>query len=308
MSMFPVFVPKLLPREEYFVSGRRSCKGCGKALSVRMISKMMGKAVIPPCQGKDSSFPLRSQQTGTGVAWDEITSGDVTISFVNQCIRQNERTRKDTGSAKGIGKAVIGIDRRIFTKDPLALSELFTDQKHVVYICYDSEIYMNDLIKRSAVSLDAHGDSHVLEKDEMKAFIANKNIPAQVWESAFSYVATGCPSFPLDLMEKIKKAMHITGSAFISVLTPCPTAWLFKPELTAHLGTLAVATGFFPLFEAASDTVSITKPIAQRRPLSDYFGLQQRYVSFPPEYRALIQEVVSEEYEKLLSRTTKRSA
>ena len=102
--------------------------------------------------------------------------------------------------------------------------------------------------------------------------------------------------------------MHIPGSAFISVLTPCPTAWLFKPELTAHLGTLAVTTGFFPLFEAESDTVSITKPIAQLRPLSDYFAVQQRYVAFPPEYGALMQEVVSEEYEKLLSRTKKRSA
>ena len=185
---------------------------------------------------------------------------------------------------------------------------MFTDQKDVVYICYDSERYMDDLIKRFAVSLDAHGDSHVFAKDEMRTFIANKNIPAQVRESAFPYVATGCPSFPLDLMEKIKKAMHIPGSAFISVLTPCPTAWLFKPELTAHLGTLAVTTGFFPLFEAESDTVSITKPIAQLRPLSDYFAVQQRYVAFPPEYRALMQEVVSEEYEKLLSRTKKRSA
>ena len=305
MSMFPVFVPKLLPRDEYFVSGRRSCKGCGKALSVRMISKMMGKAAISSGRDKDSSFPLRSQQTGTGVAWDEITSGDVTISFVKQYI---EKARKKKGSAKGTGKAVIGIDRRIFAKDPLALSEMFTDQKDVVYICYDSERYMDDLIKRFAVSLDAHGDSHVFAKNGMRTFIANKNIPAQVRESVFPYVATGCLSFPLDLMEKIKKAMHIPGSAFISVLTPCPTAWLFKPELTAHLGTLAVTTGFFPLFEEQSDTVSITKPIAQLRPLSDYFAVQQRYVTFPPEYRALMQEVVSEEYEKLLSRTKKRSA
>jgi len=273
-----------------------------------MISKMMGKSVISSGQEKDSSFPLRSQQTGTGVAWDEITSGDVTISFVNQYILQNEKARKDKNSTKPIGKAVIGIDRRIFAKDPLALAEMFTDQKDVVYICYDSERYMDDLIKRSAVSLDSHGDSHVLTKDEIRTFIKNKNIPAQVWESAFPYVATGCPSFPLDLMEKIKKAMHIPGSAFISVLTPCPTAWLFKPELTAHLGTLAVTTGFFPLFEAESDTVSITKTIAKCRPLSDYFAVQQRYVAFPPEYTALMQEVVAEEYETLLSRTKKRSA
>ena len=101
--------------------------------------------------------------------------------------------------------------------------------------------------------------------------------------------------------------MHIPGTAFISVLTPCPTAWLFKPELTAHLGALAVNTGFFPLYETESDTVPLTKRIAQPRPLSDYFEAQQRYVAFPPEYRALLQEVVSEEYEKLVAHTKKRS-
>ncbi len=57
-------------------------------------------------------------------------------------------------------------------------------------------------------------------------------------------------------MEKIKKALTVNGTAFISVLTPCPTAWLFKPELTAHLGDLAVNTGFYPLYEMEGDTIT----------------------------------------------------
>ncbi len=51
---------------------------------------------------------------------------------------------------------MVGIDRRIFSKDLLALSEMFRDEKNVVYVCYDSEMYMDEMLKRSAPSLDAH--------------------------------------------------------------------------------------------------------------------------------------------------------
>ena len=54
-SLYPVYVPKLLSRDEHFVSGRRSCKGCGKALSVRMICKMMGQDAVAPAPAGESS-------------------------------------------------------------------------------------------------------------------------------------------------------------------------------------------------------------------------------------------------------------
>ena len=305
MSMFPVYIPKLLPRDENFVSGRRSCKGCGKALSIRMISKMMGNKVILSSPAQDASFPARDNQTSTGFIWDEITSGDLTTSFVDRLIAENQ-SRTTGGSSKRGTKAVIGIDRRIFSKDLLALPEMFRGEKNVVYICYDSEMYMNEMLKRSAPSLDAHQASHDLTKEELHTFIRDKNIPVQVKEFAPAYSATACPSFPLDLMEKIKKALTVNGTAFISVLTPCPTAWLFKPELTAHLGDLAVNTGFYPLYEMEGDTVQLTKRVAQPKPLSEYFKLQQRYLAFPPEWLALLQEVTSEEYGKLVAHTKKK--
>ena len=183
---------------------------------------------------------------------------------------------------------------------------MFREEKDVVYICYDSEMYMDELIKSSAPSLDAHAAPHDPTKEELQTFIQNKNIPLQVKDFALSYSATACPSFPLDLMEKIKKALKTTGTAFISVLTPCPTGWLFKPEMTAHLGVLAVNTGFYPLYEIEDNTEQLTKRIAQPKPLSEYFKLQQRYLSFPTEWLALLQEVASEEYEKLVAQTKKK--
>ena len=300
MSTFPVYIPKLLPRDENFVSGRRSCRGCGKALSIRMISKMMGNKVIVSGPAQDASFPARYNQTSTGSSWDEITSGDV----VDRLIAENQSTAKAV-SSKRPTKPVVGIDRRIFSKDLLALSELFGEEKDAVYICYDSEMYMDELRRRSAPSLDAHAVSHDLTKEEAQTFLRDKNIPLQVQELNLAYSATACPSFPLDLMAKIKKALKVTGTAFISVLTPCPTGWLFKPELTAHLGALAVETGFYPLYEVENNRVHITQRIAQPKPISEYFKLQQRYLAFPPEWITLLQEVISEEYGKLVAHTKK---
>ncbi len=223
----------------------------------------------------------------------------MTDSLIDRILTGNERDSEAEGFGKRIRKAVIGIDKRIFAKDPLALTGIIKEQKEIIYICYDSEMYMDEFIKRFLPSMDAHGESHPLGKNEVREFIHNKNIPSLVRENSVAYAATSCSSYPLDLMEKIKKGLQVSGTAFINVLTPCPTTWLFNPDLTVNLGVLAVNTGFYPLFEIESGKLKVTKRVLKLQPLADYFKMQQRYIPFPPEMISLIQEVIVEEYEKL---------
>jgi len=244
-------------------------------------------------------LPSGYAQAGVGLTWDELSSDDLTDSLIDRISAGNGRDSEAEGSGKRIRKAVIGIDRRIFFKDPLALSEIIKEQKEIIYICYDSEMYMDEFIKRFLPSMDAHGESHPLGKNEVREFIHNKNIPSLVRENSVAYAATSCSSYPLDLMEKIKKGLQVSGTAFINVLTPCPTTWLFNPDLTVNLGVLAVNTGFYPLFEIESGKLKVTKRVLKLQPLADYFKMQQRYIPFPPEMISLIQEVIVEEYEKL---------
>jgi len=262
---------------------------------------MLGKDIVSSGVA-GAALPFSSStQTGVGLAWDELLSGDVTASLLDRLAEDSEGNEKGKGRNKGIKKTVIGIDRRIFSKDPLALTGILKEHKQAIFICYDSEMYMDELLKRFLPSLDAHGDTHPVGKAEMRGFIRNKNIPSQVRESDLPYSATCCPSFPLDLMEKIKKGLQISGTAFISVLTPCPTGWLFNPDQTAHLGFLAVNTGFYPLFEVEAGRLKVTQRISKPHPLGEYFNAQQRYTPFPPEITSLMQEVVGEEYERLLT-------
>ena len=43
---FDVYASRLMPREEFFTSGHRSCQGCGEALAVRWVCKAIGKDAV----------------------------------------------------------------------------------------------------------------------------------------------------------------------------------------------------------------------------------------------------------------------
>ncbi len=66
MNQFPVYVPKLLPAEENYLSGRRSCQGCGKALAARIVAKAAG-AVFP------DQLPPQASVTAQSYAYDDLT-------------------------------------------------------------------------------------------------------------------------------------------------------------------------------------------------------------------------------------------
>ena len=307
-SLYPVYVPKLLSRDEHFVSGRRSCKGCGKALSVRMIGKMMGKEMIASAPARERAEAAGCVPAGMGSPWDELTSGNLTLSCADRLMSARGTSPEGHGAHRKVRKAVIGLDMRVFSKDPLMQEEVVKGNREALYVCYDSEMYMDALIRRTTPTLYGHESLHLPGKQELSDFIKNKNVPLPIRESALSYVATACPSFPLDLLVKIKKGLRARGTSFISLLTPCPTGWLFSPELTAQMGVMAVESGFYPLMEMESGSVRITETVSRLRPLSDYFKAQHRYVAFPPPLIALLQEIVSEEYAGLVDRARGKDA
>ena len=307
-SLYPVYVPKLLSRDEHFVSGRRSCKGCGKALSVRMICKMMGKEMIASAPARERAEAAGCVPAGMGSPWDELTSGNLTLSCADRLMTAHGTSPEGQGAHRKVRKAVIGLDMRVFSKDPLMQEEVVKGNREALYVCYDSEMYMDALIRRTTPTLYGHESLHLPGKKELSDFIKNKNVPLPIRESALSYVATACPSFPLDVLVKIKKGLRARGTSFISLLTPCPTGWLFSPELTAQMGVMAVESGFYPLMEMESGSVRITEPVSRLRPLSDYFKAQHRYVAFPPPLIARLQEIVSEEYAGLVDRARGKEA
>jgi pyruvate ferredoxin oxidoreductase beta subunit len=302
MDRFSVYVPKLLPKDEYFLSGRRSCQGCGKALAARIACKAIGDSGIISGPSSPSRSPLAKSVTAQSYEYDGITYEDMTatllsgVSQVNKSLTKEGKTKK-----KRIKKTVIGIDRRIFLANPLVLARTFESEEETLYLCFDNEPYMDDLIHHTfPQAFNLAEVPHPASATELRRMIREKNIPENVEQADFSYLATACPSFPFDYMEKVKKGLECSGSAFLSVLTPCPTGWVFSPKLTGRVGFLAVKTGYFPLYEIEDRILRITEQIKVRRPMQEYVKMQGRFLIFPPELIAPMQKAVDECYEELL--------
>ncbi len=304
MDQFSVYVPKLLPRDENFLSGRRSCQGCGKAIAARVASKAIGNAGIISGPAAQSRTPVAQSLTAQIYEYDFLTFDGLTDSLlstidkVNASVQKEKRTR-----SKRVKKAVVGIDRRVFLANPVVLSRVFESDGEILYLCFDNEPYMNALIQHaSPQSFNLAEIPHPVSAEHVERVIKEKNVPEVVEGAGFSYVATACPSYPFDYIAKVKKGLELPGNAFISIFTPCPTGWIFSPKLTGRVGQTAVKTGYFPLYEIEDGKVRITELIKTRKPVKDYIMMQGRFALFPPPLIAAMQKAVDDIYEELLEK------
>ena len=60
------------------------------------------------------------------------------------------------------------------------------------------------------------------------------------------YVATGCASYAVDLMNKVRKAFAVGGPTFMHTYDPCPKGWDYDPKYSHEVGMLGVDTGVGP--------------------------------------------------------------
>ncbi|GAH25800.1 unnamed protein product, partial [marine sediment metagenome] len=159
-----------------------------------------------------------------------------------------------------------------------ALSGALERGHDFLYICFDNEAYMNTGIQRSsATPYGASTTTSPAGKVSIGQVTWKKNVPAIAAAHDIPYVATACPSYPFDLMDKVAKGAATPGPAYIHILSPCPTGWRFATDLTIRLGRLAVETGTFPLYEVENGTYRLNFDFPKLRPVTDYMKLQRMF-------------------------------
>ena len=129
-----------------------------------------------------------------------------------------------------------------------------------------------------------------------------KNMPEIAAAHRIPYVATACPSYPLDLIQKVRKAAETEGPAYVHILSPCPTGWRMDIDLAIRAGRLAVETGVFPLYEIDHGRYKISLHVPKLKPVTDYLKIQGRFRHLTPEQISFIQERVNREWEDLMVR------
>jgi len=116
---------------------------------------------------------------------------------------------------------------------------------------------------------------------------------------AVKYVATTCVSYPLDLMNKVRKALNYDGPTFLHMLSPCPKGWKFEEKLTLEMGRLAVETGMWSLYEWENGQYKYSHIPKKYQPVGEYMKYQGRFSHLKAEHIAKMQAFVDEKIQKI---------
>ena len=304
MQNYTVYVPRLVTKRESFAPGHRACIGCGEALAVRLACKAMGQNVIianaTGCMEiVASQIPFTTWRVpwihtlfeNTAAVASGIEAGLKVLMRKNRIVRQEINVVAIAGDG---GTADIGLQ---------ALSGAMERGHNFLYLCFDNEAYMNTGIQRSsATPYGASTTTSPAGKVSIGQFSWKKDMPAIAAAHNIPYVATASPSYPLDLIDKVKKGLKVKGPAYVHILSVCPVGWRCPAHLTVKLGRLAVETGAFPLYEVENGRYKMSLKLEKLRPIAEYMKTQRRFRHLSEETIAQIEQRTGEEYNKLVEK------
>ena len=301
---FDTYASRLMPREEYFTSGHRSCQGCGEALAVRWVCKAIGKdAIIAHATGCMEIVSSGWPQTAWMHPWLHVAFENT--SAVASGIESALKILSRKGKLKGPMPKVVAMGGDGGTSDIglQSLSGAMERGHNFTYICWDNEAYMNTGIQRSSSTpYGAMTTTSPPGKLSIGQHTQKKNMMAIAVAHGIPYVATASPSYMFDLYFKVRKAIETPGPAYIHVLSVCPTGWRSATDLSVRLGRLAVETGVFPLYEVVNGRYHLTVEMPKLRPVQDYLKPQGRFRHLREKERAFIQKYTLAQYELLLQK------
>jgi pyruvate ferredoxin oxidoreductase beta subunit len=286
---------KELPKEEYLLKGHAACAGCGPSISLRLLFKALGNKVIlvvPACCTTVIQGPYPYTSVNVPLQNILFESTAAAASGIVAALRQRKLEDITVVGWAGDGGTVdIGIQ---------ALSGAAERETNFIYICYDNEAYGNTGMQRSGATpygawTTTTPSGKRERKKDMALIMAAHRIP---------YVATACPSYPLDFINKLRKAKEIKGTKYIHILAPCPTGWRYDANKTVEMGRLAVLTGSWVLFEIEYGRFKLNSPSdrlldkSKRKPVKEYLTLQGRFRNLKEEDIERIQKWVDEDWER----------
>lgn len=184
----------------------------------------------------------------------------------------------------------------------LAVDAISTEDADIVFVTMGSisETYMNTGIQRSSSTpygawttttpIDTRGAAKQGGKKDMAKIAAAHNI---------DYVATACPGYQFDLMNKAKRAAMTPGSAYLHVLSHCPTGWKRDTRYAVQISKLAVDTRAFPLYEIINGQYVLGKHKKNAKPVEEYLKKQGRFKHLNSSQIQEIQDQIGINFRKL---------
>ena len=106
------------------------------------------------------------------------------------------------------------------------------------------------------------------------------------------YVATASIAYPVDLINKVRKALNVKGPTFLHIHCPCPKGWKFDADKTVEMARLAIETGMWSMYEWDNGEYRYQFRPKKYKPVSEYVAMQGRFAHLTPAHVANLQAFV----------------
>jgi homotetrameric NADPH-dependent glutamate synthase len=231
-------------------------------LALRQVMKALGtNVVVVSATGCMEIITSPYPQTAWNVPWLHVAfeNASAVISGVESAYKAlNRKGKIDQPDVVFLAYGGDGATADIGLQ---SLSGALERGHNFVYVCLDNEAYMNTGIQRSSSTpYGANTTTSPPGKKSIGQATWKKNLPAIVAAHGIPYVATASPAFPVDLMNKVKKAAMIPGPAYLHIYSPCPTGWRCQPDESVEMARLAVLSNVFPLYEIIDGKYILSRP------------------------------------------------
>jgi pyruvate ferredoxin oxidoreductase beta subunit len=265
---------KDLPADEFLSGGSPLCAGCGGLTTLRLVHKVLGGNVVivnaAGCLTLVASYPYTPLRS----SWLYTTMGGP--SAAAQGIRDAVDVLRSQGRlAEGddLKVLVLAGDGSSYEMGLSATSAAIHRNLDFWYLCYDNEAYGNTGFQTSAASALT---SQTATSPE--GVTRTKKDLFEIWRAQRPpYLATISSHEPVDLAEKVRRSMTVTGPKMFIALAVCPPGWGFDPELSEEIAHRAVQTGVWPLKEAVAGVVRHTYIPDRLHPVEEYLEPQRRF-------------------------------
>ena len=302
---------KAIPDIEYFASGHRTCQGCESVLVMRYIAKAAGpRTIVTGTTGCMYVANTSYYSTPWTIPWMHSQLGAAGSSAMGTAAGLKALMRKGKIKDEPINVIAFCGDGGGADMGLSAISAALTHEDYnLLMVLYDNESYANTDIQLSGstpwgavTTFSPAGTKHRIMHRRWK-----KNTPgllAAGHSGQSKFIGTACASYGLDFMNKVRRALSAGGPTFLHTLDPCPKGWHYDPELSHEIGSLAVETGIWPLYEVNEGKLSFTGPTrnillgrAKRKPVREYLAKQGRFAHFTDGDYDYFQSKVDEMWE-----------
>mgnify|MGYP000387574122 CR=1 FL=1 len=254
--------------------GHRGCPGCGMMIAVRHVINAAGPdTILVNATGCLEVVTSPYPESAWRVPWVHslFENAAAVASGVVSALKAKGNTKTNVIVFGGDGGTIdIGFG---------LLSGMFERGDNILYVCFDNEGYQNTGAQASGSTIyGAATTTTPAGAKELGAIQPKKNMPAFAVSQGLHYVATSSVAYPVDIEQKVKRALSFSGPKYLHIFNPCPVGWGFESELTIQVARLAVTTGLFPVIEVEQGEITKVLKTPEPRPkVEEYLKSQARF-------------------------------